>query len=277
MNAARNYYYLVAGLPDILLEQAKPPFSVASFREELQYHLHPEDFALVKLILLQADNANLLRLLHKDHEHWDERGQFSHEQMDTAVRDEEGLPAYMHQFVAAFQQDLPIQHHMSWENQLSHLYYEYALSTTEGFLAGWFSFDRDLRNILAALSARKHHLAAEGNVLGAHDAAETIRRTNARDFGLTGELPFLEKLLQVEEETNLLDREFAIDKLRWQRIDELNTFHYFTVDVLLGYMIKLFMLERWKPLDDGDGKTAFNGLIAGLKNSFEFPKEFVLS
>jgi hypothetical protein len=277
MNAARNYYYLVAGLPDILLEQAKPPFSVVDFREELRYHLHADDFTLVKLVLLQADNANLLRILNKDHERWDERGQFTHEQMDAAVRDEEGLPSYMHQLVAAYRQELPIQPHMSWENQISHLYYEYAIEITEGFLADWFAFDRDLRNILAALSARKHHLALEGNVLGEHDIAQTIRHTNARDFGLTGELAFLEKLLQIEEETNLFDREFAIDKLRWQYIDELNTFHYFSVDVLLGYMLKLFMLERWKPLDDGDGKTTFKGLITGLKNSFEFPKEFVLS
>jgi hypothetical protein len=273
----RNYYYLVAGLPDILLEQAKPPFSSIEFREELRYHLHPEDFSLVGFLLLQADNDNLLRALRKDHEHWDQRGSFSADDMESAIRDEEGLPSYMLRFIQAYLQDLPVLPGMSWENQLSHLYYEYALDNTTGFLNDWFAFDRDLRNVLAALSARKHHLGLEGNILGLHDNAESIRKHNTRDFGLSGELSFLEKLLQIEEEDNLLDKEFALDKLRWQFIDEQNTFHYFTVDVLLGYMLKLYMLERWHPLGDGDGITVFTGLVNQLKNSFEFPKEFVLS
>jgi len=56
----RQYYYLIAGLPDIVLDQPKMPFSVAAFREELKTHLHPEDYQLAEWLFLPADNRNLL-------------------------------------------------------------------------------------------------------------------------------------------------------------------------------------------------------------------------
>lgn len=277
MNNERNYYYLVAGLPDILLEQPKPPFSSLQYREELHYHLHPADYALVEILFYFFDNRNLLHILEKKTGHWDERGNLSIETLDAGIRDGEGLPSYMHRFVQAYQQELPLQPGMSWENQLADLYFEYAIDHTQGFLQRWFTFERDLRNVLAALSARKQKRSLEGEILGASDISEAIRHHASRDFGLAGEFPIVEKLLQIEEKENLLEREFDLDKVRWNYIGELTTFEYFTIDVLLGYLLKLFMLERWKPLDNADGLDLLNGLIGHLKTSFEFPKEFVLT
>ena len=42
----RNYYYLVAGFPDIVLDQKKIPFSLAELKQELKYHLHADDYRL---------------------------------------------------------------------------------------------------------------------------------------------------------------------------------------------------------------------------------------
>lgn len=277
MTTPQHYYYLIAGLPEILLEQPKPPFSSLEFREELKYHLPHEDFLQAGYLFLPFDNHNLLNLLLKKQESWDERGNFSAEQMESSIRDEEGLPSYMLAFIQAFRQEIPLQAGMSWENQLTTASYDYIIGKTTGFLQDWFRFERDMRNVLAALSARKHKMAMEGQILGASDVAEAIRQHASRDFGLGGEFPVVEKLLQIEEEENLLQREFQIDKVRWSYIDELTTFEYFTLPVLLGYLIKLFMLERWKPLDNADGLAVLERLIGDLKNSFEFPKEFILS
>jgi len=34
--------------------------------------------------------------------------------------------------------------------------------------------------------------------------------------------------------------------LRWNAIDEINRFEYFTVNVILGYFQKLLLISRWK-------------------------------
>ncbi len=273
----RAYYYLVSGLPSLIFEQAKPPFSSLAFREELQYHLHPDDYQLVHFLFLPADNRNLLRILQKDSEHWDGQGQFTLEQMEAAVREPEGLPAYMLRFIEAFQQEAPIAAGMSWENQLTQLYFDYVLAETQGFLHDWFAFERNLHNLKAAFTARRHHLPLQGQLIGDYTLTEAARNSNARDFGLSGEYPFINRLLMLEDEPDLLEREEETDILRWNYIDELNTFNYFTIEVLLGYLLKLSILERWSPLAPAEGRLAFRSLVGKLEQSFEFPKEFNVS
>lgn len=103
---------------------------------------------------------------------------------------------------------------------------------------------------------------------------QAIRKSNARDFGLNTELPFVDKLVQINENNSLLEREKAIDLLKWNYIDELNTFNYFSVEVILGFVIKLGMVERWLKLDKKTGEEMFHKLVRDLENSYEFPKEF---
>ena len=55
----RNYHYLVAGLPDIIPDQKKVSLTIIDFRQELEYHLHADDFSLIKLLFLPYDNTNL--------------------------------------------------------------------------------------------------------------------------------------------------------------------------------------------------------------------------
>jgi len=57
----RNYYYLVAGLPDILLDERKIHFTLTELKEELKFHLDPKDYQLVEYLLLHYDNINFLK------------------------------------------------------------------------------------------------------------------------------------------------------------------------------------------------------------------------
>ena len=47
------------------------------------------------------------------------------------------------------------------------------------------------------------------------------------------------------------------DQLRWKMIDQINALAYFEIDVLLGYLIKLMLVERWISLDEVAGKEVF--------------------
>lgn len=272
----RQYYYLIAGLPELVLDQSRLPFPIAAFREELKSQLHPEDYALTEYLFLSADNRNLLNLLQKKDRPWAENARFDQVSLADGLREPSLLPSYMERFVLAFQSQTPVFPNMSWKNQLLCLYYDYTIQKTEGFLKDCFVLERDLRNILAALSARRNKLSLEGQLIGDYDLTQALRSSHARDFGLAGEFPFMERLLQWED-NNWMERELALDAIHWDYIDQLNTFNYFSIEVILAYLIKLILLERWVRLDKSDGETVFRNLLNNLENNIQFTNEFALS
>ena len=60
---SKYYYYLVAGLPELTLEDSKLSYTVADFKAELYPDLSDEDKKLIDLFYLKFDNANVLKLL----------------------------------------------------------------------------------------------------------------------------------------------------------------------------------------------------------------------
>lgn len=60
-----NYYCLIAGLPEVFLDDRKLSLSVNGFRELAQGALKKEDMKLMNLFFLPADNKQVLRLLIK--------------------------------------------------------------------------------------------------------------------------------------------------------------------------------------------------------------------
>ena len=78
-----KYYCLIAGLPNITLDDSKIAYSVVEFREELQSILSRKDRSVVDLFFLKYDNKNILSYLEKkDQAEFDSRGNFSLETID---------------------------------------------------------------------------------------------------------------------------------------------------------------------------------------------------
>ena len=109
----RKYYYLIAGLPEIIPDDKKIAFSSVQLRNYLHGELHPADFELVKLFYLPWDHENLLKLLYKEKLEWDERGNYSLETLEQLadkkqfdIVDTSGLPPYLVQFLESFHDDV---------------------------------------------------------------------------------------------------------------------------------------------------------------------------
>jgi len=78
-----------------------------------------------------------------------------------------------------------------------------------------------------AIACRKHDFDPKAMIIGQNEISNTIRQSNARDFGLSGMFDQLEVLMRIAEETDLLEREKKIDALKWEWLDENTFFHYF--------------------------------------------------
>ena len=87
-----QYHHLIAGLPDITLDDSKQAYSVYDFKEEVYGILSRRDKTLLNLFFLKYDNLNLLRWLENEEAELDERGTFSKKDFEalfTTIKEKE--------------------------------------------------------------------------------------------------------------------------------------------------------------------------------------------
>ena len=97
-----------------------------------------------------------------------------------------------------------------------------------------------------------------------HIGMENYGRLDPRT-GVSGRvLDFLQRF------DNLVDYglERDVDLLKWDMVDELNTFDYFSAEKVFGYFVKLMITERWFRLIPKQGAEMFDALVTKLKESF---------
>ena len=80
-----KYYYLVAGLPELSLEDSKLSYTVADFKTEIYNGLSASDRKLIDLFYLKFDNANVLKLLKDKEAEIDKRGNYSAEELTEYI------------------------------------------------------------------------------------------------------------------------------------------------------------------------------------------------
>lgn len=274
------YYYLVAGLPDISLEDGKLSYTISDFRAESYGDLSAKDQALIDLFYLKYDHADLLSLLKDKDAVTQGKGNFSSEdllQLIASVKEGEKpdakFPSYLYDFIAQYWA-LPADELYKAENLLASAYYAYAMKSKNPFIASWFEFNLNINNILAAFAARKYKMNVAEVIVGDTDVCEMLRTSNARDFGLSETLDYFEPLQRLVETDDLVEREKKVDQLKWKWLEDASFFHYFTVERLFVFLLQLEMIERWVLLDKEKGSELFRQMIQNLKDEVQIPEEF---
>lgn len=276
-----EYYYLVAGLPELTLEDSKLSYTVADFRTEIYPELSSSDQKLIDLFYLKFDNQNVLRLLKDKEAEIDPRGVFSQEELIEfiSVAKEGGdisskeIPSYLFEFIFNYV-NAPNDNPAQLEDCLATLYYDYAMKSSNAFASSWFEFNLILNNVLVAFIARKYKWEVASLIIGNTEICEALRTSGARDFGLSGEVDCLEQLVKVSEIADLVEREKKLDSLRWNWIEETTFFNYFTIERIFAFLLQLEMIERWIALDKEKGNQLFRSIIESLKNEVQIPAEF---
>ncbi|WP_462358420.1 DUF2764 family protein [Phocaeicola coprocola] len=275
-----TYYCLVAGLPDISLDDGKLSYSVSDFKAELYPDLSAQDRKLIDLFYLKFDNTAILKLLKNKDTVIEDKGNFSAEellQLIEAVREgdtpDKKYPSYLVNFVSQYLQ-LSQDELYRADDLLAALYYSYGMSSNNAFIASWFEFNLNLNNILAALAARKYKMEVSSVIVGATSICEQLRTSNARDFGLNETLEYFEALQRIADIEELVEREKKVDMLKWKWLEDESFFHYFTIERIFVFLMQLEMIERWISLDKEKGNELFRKMIQDLKNEVQIPEEF---
>ena len=280
----KNYYYLIAGLPELSLDDSKLGITVREFRELYYPELADDDRALLDLIYLSYDNANLLLLLKDKEAAIAEGGLYTSEELlgiIEAARAEEtpdrNYPRYMYDFVAQMESEESAAEGIFPEDRLAQLYYAHAMSQGNAFIERWFAFNLDLNNFLTAITARRYNLDVKPLIVGDNEVAKALRTSNSRDFGLTGVMDGFEEVMRISEIDNLVERERKLDVLKWEWMEENSFFDYFTVEKLFAFLVKIQIIERWISLDAEAGGEMLRGMIRQLKEEVKVPQEFTIN
>ncbi len=279
-----NYYCLVTGLPEVSLDDGKLSYSVLDFKETIYPYLAKEDQRTVDLFYLQFDNRTLLTLLRdKDAVVDNSNGVYTPEELLSiivAVKENDArckkFPAYLYDFVEHYLRDKETGEADGAlaEDLLSSYYYRYAMRCGNAFVASWYEFNLNLNNLQVAITARKYKLDVARNVVGDTDVCEDLRTSTARDFGLSTMLDYYDDVARLSEVADLLERERKMDQLRWKWMEDATFFHYFSIERVFVFLLKLSLIERWAGLDKQKGNEAFRFIISSLKDEVSIPEEF---
>lgn len=273
----KSYYCLVAGLPDLFFNENKTGIDSLAFRDELKKELNETDFQLAKLLYFPFDNQNLLTLLFQPDNSFHLSGNFNKPFLEEQIKRPNQLPDYMTDFISWIKKNEVKTQFPEAENKLLSLFYEYALNEKNTFIKQWFSFELNLKNILTALNCQNFNYHTEKQLIKTKNSVvyDLLKSNRLKPDLFEEELPFAETIFRIaESDKSMLEKEKSIDSIKWDWLEEHTFFHYFTIEKILGFLIKLQIIERWMKLDTETGKQLLQRLLNELKTSYTFPAEF---
>lgn len=277
-----NYYCMIAGLPDIDLQDAKPGMTVEQMREQCGEQLTSQDKKLLFYFFLHFDCINLVKLLKNPEANIDQWGNFTHEQLQDLITSATELNFNVHRFPAfmsvfareyAFNKD---KTDYFPEDEIAFQFLNYAIRTCPNrMMRRWYKLNLDITNILTAMLARTQGWSVGDFVKGEGEVQEMIRENKTKDFNLTHELEYIPQLMKIVEEDDPVRKEKMIDAFKWVWLDERTFFEPFSMEAVFAYLCKLQMQERWAKLDVEQGKETFQRIIDNLRGEARVPDEFL--
>lgn len=267
---AKNYYCLVAGLREWTLDSDTKGFDAKAIVSDILEELSEEDAEAVRLLHTGYDCQNIIAR-REGRTYHNPLGNLSPEQVEEAVGGRyEALPRSLAAVMAAYA-DPEGEHAESidvgdrFEKSLLESYYAELAASKCRFLREWGAFDRNLRNIAAAVTARMASRQIDSVTVGSGDVAEQLARSSAADFGLRGELPYIDSVITaIADESDLVEKEHKLDIIRWNEADELSVFDYFNINAILSYIVKVDIVARWSVLSPEKGREMLDRLMREL-------------
>ena len=137
-------------------------------------------------------------------------------------------------------------------NNISSHFYNAVKTSKSNFISNYFSFDRSFRNTQVEYLSKK---------LGKSSEAYTVGVVNEN-------FEEKSKVISALEEKNILDKEMKSDLIRWNKINELTVFEYFSIDVILAFLTKAKIIQRWSIMNKETGSEFFKKLVDEVRGTF---------
>lgn len=276
----KEYYCLVAGLPDLFFNENKLVFNSLQFRHAIKSDLSKSDYKLVEFLFYQFDNENVLDILFKEKVLFNCHGVFTKRNMESELENPVTLPEYLIDFLKWNKLRESKNYSLKAENKLHELFYNAVFQLKNEFLVDWYEFELNIKNTFTAFNCSRFNYPAENHLIKAQKGTnvyDLLVNLRLKHELFNEELPFAEQIFRIaESDSGLLEKEKSVDKIKWEYLDDATFFHYFTIEKVLSYILKLFIVERWIKLDAETGKELLDKLVKEIESSYEFTEEYAI-
>ena len=265
----KNYYCLVAGLREYALDSDTKGFNAREIIAEILEEVSSGDAEAVRLLYGYYDCENIIAL-RAGRSAYNPLGNIPAEELEQEMTSPQALPKAMAKVLKDYaatesEETEGVDLSLGFERALLTAYYEECARSKSRFVRQWSEFDRTLRNVAAAAVARSKDRRVDSVTVGKGDVVAQLQRSSAADFGLRGELTYVDAILAaVNDEQNMVEKEHKIDLIRWEHAGELASSDYFNINAILSYLVKINIVARWSQLDPKRGRALLDRIMAEL-------------
>lgn len=139
-------------------------------------------------------------------------------------------------------------------------FYRKALQHRNRFIRDWFRFDLNLRNLTVSYI---------NDSLGRQEGQDQVKLEGQE----TEEFAEAAAARDVLNSGDILARERGLDELRWKKIDDLTILDSLDLEVILGFVAKLKIIDRWLQLDPDAGRALFRRLVEDIRSTYDNKKQ----
>jgi len=255
-----NYYFVAPSLPSLMLGES-PEITFEELMYLLKLNLSRDDLKKVAVLRLVDDLHNIRALYLK--QPIDPHGNLSEKQLDEALLVQADLPAYVFEFLEQFEENSEKARHFFG---LLSRYYAEEIPRQTSFLKDLLILQREMRLVLAALRAKKmgRDIVQELQFEDFTDplVAHILAQKDAEDYDPPLEYQDLKHNLQGCGD-DPLHQYRTIVSYEFDKIEEMTGYPLFSLDWILGYMVRLMLVEHWDGLDEERGKEIVEGYKTG--------------
>lgn len=251
----QRYFYLAASLPELNLEK-KPSISFSDFLLDANIYLSDEDKKYVSILRELIDIENIRRLLLE--QSIDDRGNLSEKALDEALLAKVNLPDYAVDFLSEY---TTTQSRLDHFAALYTAFFNARKNVGNKFIDTYLAFEHQMRLWISLIRAKR--LGMDFNaVLQFEDPSDPmimgmLVQNHNSDLIIPPEFSKLKDIFSSSGQDPILLHK-KIEEFRLSKITELVQDELFVVDVILGFMMKLLIIEQWYSLNYDTGLNRLN-------------------
>ena len=278
-----NYYNLITGLPDILMDDGKSPYTIAQFKELCEESLNKSDKTILYYFFLKFDCLNIVALLKDSNAKLTQIGNLSEAECRQLIDESDemntrvpfGAPRFLMDFILDYPEHKADERFFA-EDAILLQYYHYAMNCKNADVRTWFELNFNIINILTATIARNYGWRVEDYVLDDNEVSDTIlKNAQTKDFNLSPIIDYVDEIIKIAEIEDPVMKEKNIDAFKWLWLDDKTFFQHFSLFAVFAYLCKIEMNERWEKLDVETGKATFTQIVDNLRSEARVPEEFL--
>jgi hypothetical protein len=240
------YYAFIAGLPELNFQAGNNFYEPDLFLGRLAGVLSPEELKWAALLWFRKFHNGIRYFLGNSQHAENLPPEFPAGKFDPQNDSFQQIPEYLQSLVHWKKKYGENEGELVIGQKLQEFYFAQLLGSGNRFLKLWGESELNLLNYLAARRCKNMPDEKKDQLIAGNEYYNLLLDFQGNPKIINSEFTAAGRLEKIAENPNYFERELEMDKLRWDTIDTVNRFEYFTIDIILGYFQKLLLLERWK-------------------------------